>query len=68
VLEAVELPAGVAHLDAGLAHVNGDALAHGEAAEDARDSGGFEVGVQSQKRPFQRRIHERGGTQRPNGR
>ena len=28
VLEAVELPAGVAHLDAGLADVDGDALAH----------------------------------------
>ena len=28
VLEAVELPAGVAHLDAGLADVDGDALTH----------------------------------------
>ena len=30
VLEAVELPAGVAHLGAGLAHVDGDALTHVE--------------------------------------
>ncbi len=28
VLQAVQLPAGVAHLDAGLADVDGDALAH----------------------------------------
>ena len=27
-LEAVQLPAGVAHLDAGLAHVEGDSFAH----------------------------------------
>ena len=28
VLHAVELPAGVAHLDTGLAHVHGDAFPH----------------------------------------
>ena len=30
VLKAVELPAGVPHLGAGLANVDGDALAHNE--------------------------------------
>lgn len=29
-LQAVQLPASIAHLDAGLAHVNGDTLAHDE--------------------------------------
>ena len=40
VLQAVQLPAGVAHLDAGLADVDGDALAHG-------DGGGGGVGVET---------------------
>jgi len=34
VLEAVELPAGVAHLASCLAHVDGDAFPHGERKED----------------------------------
>ncbi len=37
VLEAVELPTGVAHLDAGLADVDGDAFAHDE--EETRVEG-----------------------------
>jgi hypothetical protein len=57
--EAVELPAGVADLDAGLADVDGEALAHLNEVLVTADAKRFEVGNENfARRPIMRRLHK----------